>query len=254
MHLASADDTPPGPTHAVVLAAGDGDRFRSTHAGSHKLLHAFRGRPLLLRTLEAARDAGIERVTMVVGYEADRVRAAVDEWAPAGLAISYVLNADWHLENGVSVLAARELAAGERIALLMGDHVFDPAVLRNLRAFPLAADESALAVDSRPAPPAVAAEATKVRLDGTRIVGIGKDLVLYDALDTGMFVCAPNLFDALDAARAAGDTTLSGGIRELAARGLMRAFDIGSAAWRDIDTAGDFEDADHVMSVPLAGA
>ena len=250
MHSASAD-TPPGPTHAVVLAAGDGDRFRSTHAGSHKLLHAFRGRPLLLRTLEAARDAGIERVTMVIGYEADRLRAAVDEWAPAGLAISYVLNTDWHLENGVSVLAARERAGGQRIALLMGDHVFDPDVLRKLRAVPLAAGESVLAVDSGPASEAVAAEATKVRLEGTRIVGIGKDLEDYNALDTGMFVCAPNLFDALDAARAAGDTTLSGGIRELAARGLMRAFDIGTAGWRDIDTAGDFEDAETALSVPL---
>lgn len=244
-------DTPPGPTHAVVLAAGDGDRFRSTHPGSHKLLHAFRGRPLLRRTLEAARDGGIEHVTIVIGYQADRVRAAVDTWAPGGLTISYAINADWHLENGVSVLAARGLAGRGHVALLMGDHVFDPAVLRRLRAVPLAPDESVLAVDAGLVDAAVADEATKVRLDGSRIAAIGKDLAVYDALDTGMFVCAPNLFDALDAARAAGDTTLSGGIRELAARGLMQAFDIGSADWRDIDTAGDLEEAEHALSVLL---
>lgn len=245
----SAEDTPPAPTHAVVLAAGDGDRFRSTYG--HKLLHPFLGRPLLLRTLEAARDAGIERVTIVVGYEAALVRAAVDGAMPEGLSVSYALNPDWHLENGVSVLAARELAGSDRFVLLMGDHLFEPAVLRRVRAVPLGARESVLAVDSSPADPAIAAEATKVRRNGTQIVAIGKDLADYDALDTGMFMCSPELFDALDTARAAGDTTLSGGIRELAARGLMHAFDIGGAGWRDIDTPGDLEEAEQALTIPL---
>ena len=62
-----------------------------------------------------------------------------------------------------------------------------------------------LAVDSRPAAPEVAAEATKVRIDADRIIAIGKDLAAYDALDTGMFVCAPSLFAAIDASRAAGN-------------------------------------------------
>jgi hypothetical protein len=42
----------------------------------------------------------------------------------------------------------------------------------------------------------------------------------------------------------AGDTTLSGGIRRLAAQGLMRAADIGNAAWYDIDTVADLEAAE----------
>jgi choline kinase len=232
-----------------VLAAGDGDRFRSTYG--HKLLHPFLGRPLLFRTLEAAREAGIERVTIVIGYEADRVRAAVDAAAPEGLAISYAVNPDWHLENGLSVLAARALAGDEPFVLLMGDHLFEPAVLRRVRAVPLAPRASVLAVDSSPVEPAIAEEATKVRLDGTRIIAIGKALTDYDALDTGMFVCSPELFDALDTARAAGDTTLSGGIRELAARGLMHAFDIGGAGWRDIDTPSDLEEAEQALTIPL---
>lgn len=247
----AAGDAPPGPAHAVVLAAGDGGRFRSTHPGEHKLLTPFLGRPLLLRTIEATRDAGILRITIVVGFEADRVREVVDGAALEGVSISYVMNDDWHLENGVSVLAAREAAAGGRFALLMGDHVFDPAVLRALRALPLEKNHSVLAVDSGPVEPAVAAEATKVRLEGTRIVAIGKDLTDYGALDTGMFVCAPALFDALDTARAAGDTTLSGGIRELAARGLMQAYEIGGAGWRDIDTASDLAEAENALTIPL---
>jgi 1L-myo-inositol 1-phosphate cytidylyltransferase len=148
----------------------------------------------------------------------------------------------------VSVLAARPLAP-RRFALLMGDHVFEPRVLERLVHVPLDRDESLLAVDARPAPADVAAEATKVRRQGSRIVAIGKHLVEYDALDTGLFVCSDTLFDALTAARGGGDTTLSGGIRQLANVGLMRALEIGDASWCDIDTVSDLEAAESALGV-----
>ena len=227
---------------ALVLAAGNGDRF---HNGSRrsKLLQPFQGRPLILRTLEHARDAGITAAEVVVGYQAESLRAAIRQATPRGLSVHFSYNADWHLENGVSVLAARDRLAGRRIALLMGDHLFESRVLERLLRVPAAADESLLAVDTRPAEPDIVAEATKVRLDGMRITAIGKDLIEYDALDTGMFVCAPPLFDALVESRASGDTTLSGGVRRLAGRGLMRGVDIGDADWYDIDTMMDLEHA-----------
>jgi choline kinase len=125
--------------------------------------------------------------------------------------------------------------------------VFEPAVLRRLLAEPVGSDESLLAVDSRSVQPDVAAEATKVRMSGNRIVAIGKNLTHYHALDTGMFVCSPSLFGALDRSRATGDTTLSGGIRQLAAAGLMRGVDIGRADWYDIDTKTDLEHAESLL-------
>ena len=50
-------------------------------------------------------------------------------------------------------------------------------------------------------------------MEDSYITAIGKGLGDYDALDTGVFVCSPYLFNALDAAIRSGDTTLSGGIR-----------------------------------------
>lgn len=232
--------------NAVVLAAGNGDRFRNGTRNS-KLLHPLLGQPLLLRTLDSAREAGITAVTVVVGYQADRVRALVEDSAPRGVTIAFAHNPDWRLENGLSVLAARPLIDAPRFAVLMGDHVFEPAVLQRLLRFPMNDNESVLAVDARPVAPAVAAEATKVRRHGSHIVAIGKDLDEYDAVDTGMFVCSPVLFDALERARANGDTTLSGGIRELAALGLMRAAEVGDATWCDIDTVSDLEAAETAL-------
>ena len=233
---------------ALVLAAGNGDRFRNA-ARESKLLQPVLGRPLIIRTIETARAAGIRRFEIVLGYQADRVRTAIERQAPPNVALHFTYNPDWELENGVSVLAARDRLRS-RFALLMGDHLFEARVLRQLLRAPVNPGESVLAVDSQPTTPEIAAEATKVRLRGTQIIAIGKALATYDALDTGLFVCAPSIFPALETSRADGDTTLSGGIRVLAARGLMRAFDIGDAQWYDIDTVEDLRSAESLLAAP----
>lgn len=232
---------------AIVLAAGNGDRFQNGTRQS-KLLHPVLGQPLILRTLATAAEAGISSFEIVVGYQAEAIRAIVERGAPRGTSVHFTYNPEWHLENGVSVLAVRERLRHRRFALLMGDHVFEAPVLSALLRKAASADESILAIDARPAPADVAAEATKVRMAGDRITAIGKSLGTYDALDTGLFVCSPALFAALDASRASGDTTLSGGIRQLAARGLMRGLDVGSAAWCDIDTVADLAAAESLLT------
>lgn len=231
---------------AVVLAAGNGDRFQNGTRRS-KLLQPVLGQPLILRTLATAAEAGITSFHIVLGYQADTVRDVITRGAPRGTAVHFTYNPDWHLENGVSVLAVRERLHDRRFALLMGDHVFEADVLSRLLEMRVPKNESILAIDMGPVLPEVAAEATKVRVSGHRITAIGKDLVAYDALDTGLFVCAPALFPALEIARLAGDTTLSGGIRQLAARGLMRAADVGAATWCDIDTLEDLAAAETLL-------
>jgi bifunctional UDP-N-acetylglucosamine pyrophosphorylase/glucosamine-1-phosphate N-acetyltransferase len=57
---------------AVVLAAGEGTRMRSTRP---KVLHEIAGRPLLAHVLAAIRAAKIERVALVVGPGRDDVAA-----------------------------------------------------------------------------------------------------------------------------------------------------------------------------------
>jgi choline kinase len=247
-------DVPDVPVRtALVLAAGNGDRFHNGRRQS-KLLEPILGQPLILRTLETARDAGITCAELVLGYEADSLRRVIERHTPARLEVHFSYNPEWHLENGVSVLAARERLHMSRFALLMGDHLFDARTLTRLLREPIEAGESALAVDSRPVPPEVAEEATKVRLNGSRIIAIGKDLTVYDALDTGGFVCARSLFDALVESREAGDTTLSGGIRRLAARGLMRGVEVGDAMWHDIDTREDLEAATALLGAEARSA
>src|SRR4030095_9150147 len=73
---------------ALVLAAGNGDRF---HNGSRqsKLLQPILGEPILVPTLAPARDAGISRAEVVLGYQAERLRAAIERRVPSGLQVHF---------------------------------------------------------------------------------------------------------------------------------------------------------------------
>src|SRR5947207_8204149 len=180
---------------AVVLAAGNGDRFQNGSCHS-KLLTPVAGVPLLIRTLMSAWEAGIRNVHLVLGYDAVSVRDTATALAPDGLALHFHHNPDWHQENGVSVLAARTGIGSQRFALTMGDHIFEPAVLKRLLELPADPGEVLLAVDRCTTDPATVDEATKVQMRGDAVVAIGKTLSPYDALDTGLFVCGAPLFDA----------------------------------------------------------
>lgn len=67
---------------AVVLAAGQGTRFRSA---TPKVLHAAAGRSMLRWVLEALRPLGLDRVVVVIGHGADEVRAEAEAAELAGL-------------------------------------------------------------------------------------------------------------------------------------------------------------------------
>jgi bifunctional UDP-N-acetylglucosamine pyrophosphorylase/glucosamine-1-phosphate N-acetyltransferase len=72
---------------AVVLAAGEGTRMRSTRP---KPLHLLCGRPMVLHVLDALAELSVERVVVVVGHAAERVSKQVQQQAPPSLAIEFV--------------------------------------------------------------------------------------------------------------------------------------------------------------------
>ena len=108
---------------------------------------------------------------------------------------------------------------------------------------PLAPGEVILGVDPRLDRIFDIDDATKVLRRGDRIVDIGKDIRNYDAIDTGMFLCTPALFDDLDAASKDGNCSLSDGMRRLARGERLRGLEI-DAPWHDLDTPEAFAHAD----------
>ena len=62
------------PINAIILAAGEGTRMKSSHP---KVVHKLLSKPLIWWPVHAAREAGAERIIVVVGHGADEVRAAL---------------------------------------------------------------------------------------------------------------------------------------------------------------------------------
>jgi bifunctional UDP-N-acetylglucosamine pyrophosphorylase/glucosamine-1-phosphate N-acetyltransferase len=77
----------PRPLSAVVLAAGEGTRMRSSIP---KPLHRLCGRPIVLHVLDALAELNLERVVVVVGHGANEVTKVLQAEAPAGLALEFV--------------------------------------------------------------------------------------------------------------------------------------------------------------------
>jgi len=66
----------------------------------------------------------------------------------------------------------------------------------------------------------------------------------YDAIDTGMFLCTPALFNDLECSSKGGDCSLSDGMRRLIRDKRLRALEIGDARWHDLDTPEALAHAD----------
>lgn len=225
---------------ALVLAAGQGTRL---NGDCPKPAFPILGLPLLARTLLRLEEAGIEEAYVVVGYGADRVREAISRVPQIGLDLHWIENPAWERENGLSVLAARE-ALRTPFILAMADHLFDPEIVRRLRSARVPEAGIALAVDQDIERVPDLEDATRVLVEGDRIVDIGKSLDRFNAVDTGLFLATPGLFGALEEAASEGAYSLSAGIRRLGKRGLARAERIGDAGWLDIDTPAAVREAE----------
>ena len=220
---------------AVIIAAGLGSRLNGHGCGRPKPLVKVAGVGLLKRAILTARRGGISEFAIVIGHRGDEIREAIANDPQIDARIDWVENPDWKRGNGLSVLKARDCVDGAFL-LLMADHLFEPQVITRMRRTLLGAGESALCVDTRLDRIQDLQDATKVVLDGDRILQIGKGLGRYDAVDTGIFLCSPALFDGLERSVALGDETLSGGVRILASRGDMRSVEIDGLFWQDVDT------------------
>ena len=225
-------------TRALVLAAGLGSRLKNE---TPKPLLPLLGVPLLARTLFTLRKAGITDAWVVLGHQGDRVRREIEAIQRLDMRLHWVENPRWSEPNGVSVLAAAPWLDGPFV-LTMCDHILEPEAIARLRAEAAEGRDLVLLVDKGAEQVNDLSDATKVKLDGRRIVGIGKDLADFDAIDTGAFLAGPALMAALrelDGEPAHRGPSLSDGVRRLAEQGRAWILDGTGLTWQDVDTADD---------------
>jgi bifunctional UDP-N-acetylglucosamine pyrophosphorylase / glucosamine-1-phosphate N-acetyltransferase len=110
------------PLSAVVLAAGEGTRMRSS---TPKMLHPLCGRPLILHVLGTLVELPLERIVLVVGHDAERITKMVQEQLATEIPLEFV---EQRVQRGTGDAASvgltafvDELDAEDDVLVLMGD-------------------------------------------------------------------------------------------------------------------------------------
>ena len=245
---------------AVILSAGQGKRLLPLTADCPKCILPIMGQTIIEWQIDELAKCGIEQVTVVLGYRADKVegllRSRYDRHR-----VQTVYNAAYAVsDNLVSCWTAHD-QMNEDFVLLNGDTLFEAAVMKRL-----------LKTDDRPVTVVVSqkleydADDMKVELDGCRLVKIGKDLIpdQVDAESIGMILFrgqGPMVFrDAIqDALRDPTSQTkwYLSVIDELARRMPVWTCSINGLKWCEIDYQADLKQAEKVVTAcgarPQAG-
>ena len=236
----------------LIIAAGQGTRLKAK--GEVKPLVPLLGVPLIERIIRSAVEGGTDEFYVVTGYQGEKVANFLKQLSKRlNVVVTLIQNDDWQKENGFSVLKARDVME-EPFLLLMADHLFDPAVIRSLQEQTLNEGEILLAVDTDKNNPLIDMEdVTKVRIKDGYILNIGKTIDDFNGFDTGLFLCTPVIFEALErACKIHNDTTLSAAIRVLAEDKRAKSVQT-NGFWIDIDDEKAHKKAEKMLLNSLRG-
>jgi len=229
---------------ALILAAGLG--MRQKENGDSKPLIPLLGLSFIERVILTAKKSGIKGFHIVIGYKGKRIQKYLGNGKKLGVNIDYIYNDEWRKGNGISVLKAKDLIQ-EPFILLMADHLFDYKILNALQKQTIEDDGCILCVDKNHHKYLDMNDATKVFIEDGQIKDIDKQLDDYNGIDTGIFLCTPAIFDALEESIDSGNDSLAAGIKVLAKRFKMKTFDISDKYWLDVDDNGALKNAKSLL-------
>ena len=236
---------------AVILSAGQGKRLLPMTADCPKCILPVRGRTMIEWQVDELAKCGIDRVTAILGYRADKVEQILRRRYGSNR-VKTVYNAAYAVsDNLVSCWAAHDEMNSDFV-LLNGDTLFEAAVLKCL-----------LDSDTNPVTVVVSQKSQydeddmKVEMDGGRLVKIGKDLLpdQVDAESIGMILFrdqGPMLFrNALEKALRDPSSQTKwylSVIDELAQSMPVWTCTIKGLQWCEVDYPADLKLAEDVVS------
>ncbi len=229
---------------ALILAAGQGRRHKEN--GDSKPLIPLLGLSFIERVILTAKKSGIKEFQIVIGYNGERIQKYLGDGKKLGVSVDYIYNDEWRKGNGISVLKAKDYIQ-ERFILLMADHLFDYKILSALQQQTIEDDECILCVDKNHNNYLDEDDATKVFIEDGLIKDIKKQLNHHNGIDTGIFLCTPAIFDALEQSIQNVNDSLSAGIKVLADRHKVKAFDICDKYWLDVDDNNALKNAKSLL-------
>ena len=152
------------------MVAGMGNRLKDAASGNPKCMVEVAGKSIAERQIDNLLFAGIRRILLVTGYQASVLKRFLKEKYPF---LDFVHNERYADTNTIYSLYLAFSRLHDDFIFLNGDVVFGRKILTNL----LASPGTGLAVEFK----ACCEEEVKVALEGSRIVGISKQVPLHRA-------------------------------------------------------------------------
>lgn len=227
----------------IILAAGKGSRLNGTAGDKPKCLVELGGMTLIERQIGVLERAGLDEIVVVVGCQADRVRAACGE------SVTYVENSRFAETNSLYSLWTARALLYEGFVVLNCDVLFHPVLLDDLLA---THHDAALLIGYRePGQPSFGDEEMKVKVRGDRVLDISKTMDPADADGENLGIVkfgpqsAPHLVSILDRLVAAGGLRdwAPKAFREFAQDRPLHAVGTGGRPWIEIDFPEDYQRA-----------
>ena len=227
---------------AIILAAGKGTRLNGQDL-KPKCLFEVGGQTLLARQVEALREAGINEIVIVLGFEAERIRSLYEHTA------LFVINSRFEDTSSLySLWLAREHLR-DGFVVLNCDVLFHPQLLTRLLSSPF---EDALLIDLVDKNNNhLGDEEMKIKLKDGLVVDISKDMDPAEADGENVGIVK---FSAEGASRLVEEMDVliaSGRLREWAPRAFLafarrfplHAISTAEYPWIEIDFPEDYRRA-----------
>jgi|GEM_PF-3235 bifunctional UDP-N-acetylglucosamine pyrophosphorylase/glucosamine-1-phosphate N-acetyltransferase len=109
---------------AVILAAGLGTRMRPLTFTKPKFLLPVAGKPALDHVISLLRNAGVDRIAMVVGFGKDQIMERYGDGSAFGVRLEYLHQKEL-LGTANAVSLAEDFVGGERFVVMNGDTLVD---------------------------------------------------------------------------------------------------------------------------------
>lgn len=227
----------------IILAAGKGSRLNGTAGDKPKCLLEAGGITLVERQMRALDRAGIHDIVVVVGCQADRVRAACGDRA------TFVENPRFAETNSLYSLWTARALLSNGFVVLNCDVLFHPALLEGLLA--THHDAALLMAYREPGQPPLGDEEMKIKLRAGRVVDMSKtmDPAEADGENLGIVkfgpASAPDLVAIMHRLIAEGRTRdwAPRAFREYAQTRPLYAVGTGGRPWIEIDFPEDYQRA-----------
>jgi len=114
----------------VILTAGEGTRMRPLTLSRPKTMVPIGGKPILQYNIEALKEAGINEIILVVGYQKEVIKEYFQDGSLLGVKITYVTQAErLGTAHAIGTLAGSIDGA---FIILNGDIIVDSQLIKDL--------------------------------------------------------------------------------------------------------------------------